>query len=216
MSRGEFVFQLLSEHDVQGDLGLSTDQIVAVAAVRQKDFRTIPIVTNILAQAHIASNQNEHAALVSKAGAQIDQYRVSALPGILDRRQDERLWQIVRQVEGIASLSHDSNVWTYLDLSASQLHSISAVCEAHAEERRDAIYRLGRQMVAGLSREETLEAREREINQLSRRVRALDADLDKRLSDLLNSDQRKKWNTLLGSPLQIRWEKGGPPLLMYY
>lgn len=216
MSQCDLVFQLLSQHDVQTDLGLREDQMAAVEAVWKQDFREIPNVTNILAFAQTPKGQQEHAALIREAGEKIDQYRLGALLGVMDQGQLERLRQILRQVEGYAALCRDSAAWAYLGLSAEQMAKVKAACAVYSNKRKGVVHRLGRQMIAGLDRGETLAHREKELKQLSRKVRAFDSDLDRRLSAILREDQKAKWNSLLGKPLHIQWEKGGPPLLTYY
>lgn len=216
MSQCDLVFLLLSQREIQNDLGLSVDQLAAVETIRKQDLKAIPNVTNTLASARNPKGQEEHANIILEAGEQIDQYRLSGLSGIINRGQSDRLRQIVRQVEGVASLRGDSEAWVYLGLSAEQREKVKAACDVYSKKRRDIVHHLGRQMIAGLSRDETLADREKELKRLSRDTRALDADLDSRLSDLLNSEQRAKWDSLQGRPLNIEWAKGGPPLLMYY
>jgi hypothetical protein len=216
MSRGDLVFLLLSQRDVQTDLSLEADQISTVEVIRSQDFREIPNVTNTLALAGNAEGQQEHTDLILKAGEQIDKYRINALSGALNRSQSERLWQIVRQVEGTASWNLDSEVWMRLGLSAEQRTSVNAVCETYTKKRKDIVHRLARQMIAGLSHGETLADREKEVRQLSREVRTLESVLDKHLLEILSGDQKAKWDSVIGKPLHIEWDKGGPPLLMYY
>lgn len=216
MSQCDLVFQLLSQHVVQTNLGVRADQMAAVETVWKQDFKEIPNVTNTFAFAQTPKGQQEHAGLILEAGEKINQYRLGALSRIMDRGQSERLWQIVRQVEGAASLRHDSEAWAYLGLSAEQTKDVKAACDVYSKKRKDIVHRLGRQMIAGLDRGETLADREKELKQLSQAAQVLDSDLNKRLSDILRDNQKAKWVSLLGKPLHIEWEKGGPPLLTYY
>lgn len=216
ISRAELIILLLSEPEVQIDLDLRQEQIAEIESVLSQKFQAIPNVTNTLYLARTAEGLKSYADLVSQAGEQLDEYWLSSIFRVLEPNQLERLHQVIRQVEGITSLIHNSNIIADLALSAKQKRDIRSISESYSAKRNAIVRRLARQLIAGVGYDETLAGREIELQQLSDTIHNLDADREKELYELLNKGQMDKWHFLLGRPLSITWQSGGPPLLMYH
>jgi hypothetical protein len=215
MTRGEFIFQLLSQNEVQSDLVLSANQRAGILEISAKPFQEIPHISNMLVSARSAKNQFEHAEQIHHAGEVIDRYRLESALHLLDPLQFERLWQIVGQIEGSVTFLYNTDAQKYVGLSNEQMLSIRSGYDSRSKKRLETSQRLGRQMIAGIGPGESVVQREAEIQRLSQKIQAIDFDINKSLLAVLSTDQKEKWNAFLGRPLTIEWKAGGEPLRMY-
>jgi len=210
MSEPELVFLLLSQPELQNELSLRSDQVSGVDALVKQDWKTIPSVTGLLAQARTNNNVNKRVEVQLQAIKQAEEYRLLSLTNVLDSRQMGRLWQVVRQTEGLVSLCEEAVI---LDLTKAQQGEIHLICKTYGQKLAEPLRRLGRQHIAGLAPDETLEKREQEIRQLQNKIQSLENTRDEKLFRILTTVQKQKWKVLLGDPLVIDWSnKGGKPV----
>ena len=110
------------------------------------------------------------------------------------------------QVDGLKSLDKNSQLATALSLSDEQVGEVKGVFALYEPILSPLYRRLGRQMVAGLSADETVQGRQEQVKSLAGAITVIEKERDRDLHDILTPVQREKWQRLIGRPLQIQWD----------
>ena len=196
---------VISKTEVQKDLQLTTNQLAKITAFRQQRPRDIPALTNLLAQAK-ASGKANRKKIDDEIWKRVDEYLLNSLSNVLTASQSKRLQEIMWRVDGLKSLDKDHQLVVALGLSDKQVGEVR-MCLLFYEPILNPLYRrLGRQMVAGLVADETLQDRNEQVESLACAITAIEKERDRDLHDILTPVQREKWQQLIGRPLQIQWD----------
>lgn len=204
VSQAQKTFAVISQSTVQKDLHLTAGQLTNIADFKNKPPKEIPSITNLLAQAKAADN-SERRKIVDEELKHYDQYLLTSLSNVLTASQSKRLQEIIWQVDGLKSLNNNHKLAIALNLSDEQLGQVRDVFAFYGPMLNPLYQRLGRQMIAGLSGDETLKERTKQVESLSDAVTTIEKERDRDLYRILTPTQKKEWSNLLGKPVHIQW-----------
>ena len=204
VSQAQKTFAVISQSTVQKDLHLTAGQLTNIADFKNKPPKEIPSITNLLAQAKAADN-SERRKIVDEELKHYDEYLLTSLSNVLTASQSKRLQEIIWQVNGLKSLNNNHELAIALNLSDEQLGQIRDVFAFYGPILTPLYQRLGRQMIAGLSGDETLKERTKQVESLSDAVTIIEKERDRDLYRILTSTQKEKWSDLVGKPVHIQW-----------
>jgi hypothetical protein len=108
-------------------------------------------------------------------------------------------------VDGLKSLNNNHELATALNLSDEQLGQVRDVFAFYEPILNPLYRRLGRQMIAGLSGDETLKERTKQVESLSDAVTIIEKERDRDFYAILTTAQKEKWCDLVGKPVHIKW-----------
>ena len=199
------IMAIVSRTNVQEDLHLTTTQLAEIAAFRQRQPKEIPALTNLLAQVKVADKENRKR-LEDELWKRVDEYLLASLSNALTRTQSARLQEIVWQVDGLKTLDNSKQLETALGLSQEQVKQVRDVFAFYEPILTPLYRRLGRQMVAGLSADETVESRKDQVSSLTGAITAIEKERDLDLRYALTPEQREVWHHLIGRPIELHWE----------
>lgn len=203
-SRQQQTFAVISKREVQKDLHLTAEQLTNIAVLKNKPLKEIPGVTNLVMEAN-TTNNSDRSKIVAEKLKLYDQFLLTSLSNVLTASQLKRFQEIIWQVDGLKSLNNNNELATALNLSDEQLGQVRDVF-AHYEPILNPLYRrLGRQMIAGLSGDETLKERAKQVESLSEAVTIIEKERDRDFSAILTTAQKEKWRDLVGKPVHIEW-----------
>jgi len=204
VSQEQKTFAVVSKPVVQKDLHLTAGQLTNIAVFKHKPLKEIPSITNLLAQAK-AANDSDRREIVVEEMKQYDQYLLTSLSNVLTASQSKRLQEIIWQVDGLKSLNNNHELATVLSLSDEQLEQVRDVFAFYEPILNPLYQRLGRQMIAGLSGDETLQERTKQVESLSDAVTIIEKERDRDLYRILTTAQKEKWRDLVGKLMHIQW-----------
>lgn len=213
--RDDFVttrFRLLERPEIQAELKLSPDQLRDVQKIYTAPSSQVPGLGDFLAAqrkkgSDLSGEARESYNIETRRGIN----RITAdfysekLTELLSRKQRERLEQLVIQVHGPIIIAYDKNVASALDIHPDQMEQIRSLLNKTDQDIIPALQRFGRGFISGLGAGETEESRASEMTNLIARLRQTIAERDGAILQVLTDDQRKKYRTLQGPPLQIEW-----------
>ena len=165
LSQEQKTVAVISKPVVQKDLHLTAGQLTNIAVFQNKPLKEIPSITNLVAQAK-AANNSDRGEIVVEELKQYDQYLLTSLSNVLTASQSKRLQEIIWQVDGLKSLNNNHELATALNLSDDQLGQVGDVFAFYEPILNPLYQRLGRQMIAGLSVDETLKERTKQVESL--------------------------------------------------
>jgi len=200
------LFGIIAKSKVESELRLTRKQVADIAACEQLQPKNIPTLTNLLVQSRSLTNANERRTSSTRLWNQFDQYQLQSLFAILSASQSNRLQQLEWQVDGIKSLEHDQALAADLGLSEEQRKEIRDVFAYYEPILHPLYQRLGRQMIAGVSADETAQGRQEQVRSLTEAVTIIEKEKDRDLYRTLNLDQRELGKRLLGKPVSIHWD----------
>ena len=206
MAQAKKIFQVVSKPEVQADLQLTTNQLAKITACRQQEPKDIPYLTNLLSQSKASKNKEDRKKISNEIWDKLDEYQLNSLFEILSVIQSNRLQQIVWQVDGLKSLKHDHILSAALGLTDEQVGQIRDVFTFYEPILSPLYQRLGRQMIAGLSADETLQGRQEQVQSLIGAVSAIEKERDRDLYRTLTLTQRETWQRLIGRSISLHWE----------
>lgn len=206
MAQGKEIFQIVSKPEVKADLQLTTNQLAKITAYRQQEPKDIPALTNLLSQSKASTNKEDRKKISNEIWKGVDEYQINSLFCILSASQSNRLQQIVWQVDGLKSLKHDHTLSAALGLTDEQIGQIRDVFAFYEPILSPLYQRLGRQMIAGLSADETLQGRQEQVQSLIGAVTAIEKERDCDLYRTLTLTQREMWQRLIGRSIRLHWE----------
>jgi len=204
LSQEQKAFAVISNSAVQKDLHLTAEQLTNIAVFKHKPLKEIPTITNLVAHAKVANN-SERRKIVDEELKQYDQYLLTSLSNVLTANQSKRLKEIIWQVDGLKSLNNDYELASALSLSDEQLGQVRDVFAFYEPILNPLYRRLGRQMIAGLSGDETLKERTKQVESLSDAITIIEKERDRDLYAILTAAQKEKWHNLVGKPVHIQW-----------
>jgi hypothetical protein len=204
LSQEQKTFSVVSKPVVQMDLHLTAGQLTNIAVFQHKPLKEIPSITNLLAQTKAANNSDRREIVVEEM-KQYNQYLLTSLSNVLTASQSKRLQEIIWQVDGLKSLNNNHELATALSLSDEQLEQVRDVFAFYEPILNPLYRRLGRQMIAGLSGDETLQERTKQVESLSDAVTIIEKERDRDLYRILTTAQKEKWRDLVGKPVHIQW-----------
>jgi hypothetical protein len=196
---------VISKAEVQKDLLLTTNQLARITAFRQQRPKDIPVLTNLLAQAKIADKANRKR-IEDEIWKRADDYLLNSLTNVLTADQSKRLQEIMWQVDGLKSLDKDHQLATALGLTHEQVREVKDVFALFEPVLSPLYRRLGRQMIAGLSADESVQGRKEQAESLAGAITVIEKERDRDLYTVLTPIQREKWRDLIGRSLQIQWD----------
>ncbi len=205
-------FRLLECSEVQADLGLSYDQVLAVQSAYKTPWKEIPRLSDFIAEQkekkqNVSEDERTSHNLESSRGIsrRTADFHGQKLSEILTTQQSDRLAQLVLQVHGPVLIMVQTNLQGSLAISPDQIKAINTAVRAADREIIPDIQKFGRGFISGYGPGETEQTRQREMNDLITRLRRLITERDKKTLDALSDGQRKAWADLQGKPLQIDW-----------
>lgn len=204
VSQAQKTFAVISKSTVQKDLHLTAGQLTNIAVFKNKPLKEIPSITNLVAQAKAANNSDRREIVVEEL-KQYDQYLLTSLSNVLTASQSKRLQEIIWQVDGLKSLNNNHELATALNLSDDQLGQVRDMFAFYGPILKPLYQRLGRQMIAGLSGDETFKERTKQVESLSDAVTIIEKERDRDLYRILTTAQKEKWRDLVGKPVHIQW-----------
>jgi formate dehydrogenase maturation protein FdhE len=199
------IMAIISKTNVQADLHLTTNQLAEIAAFRQRRPKDIPALTNLLAQVKV-SDKETRKRLEDELWKRVDEYLLDSLSNVLTSIQSARLQEIVWQVDGLKSLDNSKKLVTAIGLTQEQVKQVRDVFVFYEPILTPLYRRLGRQMVAGLSADETVQSREEQVQSLMGAIIAIEKERDRDLRYVLRPAQREVWHHLIGKPIELHWE----------
>jgi Spy/CpxP family protein refolding chaperone len=192
------LFNIISKKVVQEELNLSDKQKKLIVTLQNKSPDEIPGISSEDAQ---YSDE-----IMNKEMEQYSQYLISALYKTLTPSQTERFQQIIWQVDGLKALHADKQLQNDLNLSHKQIAEIMNSLASYDLKLTPLYRRLKREMIAGLSSDETLPGRKAKANSLAEQIILIEVKKDNDLYEILTPPQKRKWVQLQGIPIQIKWE----------
>jgi hypothetical protein len=199
-------FGIVSKPEVQNELQLTTNQVAEITACERQEPKDIPALTNLLSQSRASTNVEERKRISAQLWTQFEDRRLNCLLSLLSASQSNRFQQIVWQVDGLRSVQHDQALAVRLGLSQEQVGQVRDAIAFYEPILNPLYHRLGRQMIAGLSGDETAESRREQVESLAGALVAIEKERDRDLKRILTLSQRDLWQQLLGKPLSLHWE----------
>jgi len=196
---------VISKTEVQKELQLTSNQLARIAVIRQMRLKDISTVTNLLAQAK-AGSKDEQKKIDDAIWKLADEYLINSVINVLTDDQKRRIQEIVWQVDGLKSLDKNHQLATTIGLLQEQVKEVQDVFAFYDPILSPLYHRLGRQMIAGLSADETLHDRNDQVEALASAITVIEKERDRDLRDVLTPVQRGKWQELIGKPLKIQWD----------
>jgi hypothetical protein len=204
ISQEQKEFAVIARPEVRTDLHLTSEQLTKIAAFKHTPIKEIPAITNMAARSEGAA-ESDRRKIVEEKLRLYDQYLLTSLSNVLTAPQAQRLREIIWQVDGLKSLQKDHLLVSDLGLSDDQVGQVRDVSLFYEPILNPLYRRLGRQMVAGLSADESLKDRTEQVQSLSDAITIIEKERDRDLYAILTVAQREKWRSLVGRPLQIQW-----------
>jgi hypothetical protein len=205
-TQSQKAFRIVSKPKVQNELQLTTNQIAEITACERRQPKDISALTNLLAQSRASTNVEDRKRISGQLWAQFAEWQFNCLLSALSPAQSNRFQQIMWQVDGLKSLQHDQTLVVRLGLSQEQIGQVRDALTFY-QPILDPLYRrLGRQMIAGLSGDETAESRREQVQSLVGALMAIEKERDRDIRRILELHQRDIWQQLLGRPLRLHWE----------
>jgi hypothetical protein len=195
---------VISRTEVQKDLRLTSKQLAEIKNFRQKRPKDIPSLTNLLVEFKAATGA-EKKTIDDEISQKIDGYLQNSLSNVLLPDQSQRFQEIMLQVDGLKSLKQNQKLENLLNISNEQTGEIRDTFALYEPILTPLYRRLGRQMIAGLSGNETIRGRKEQVMSLATAITIIEKERDRDFNDILNAQQNETWKHLLGRRLQIHW-----------
>jgi hypothetical protein len=196
---------VLSKAEVRKDLQLTDDQIAKIADIGKTPMTAVPAVAALLAQAK-AADRAQRFKLNVEAMNQYEQYLVHSESEILTTAQSKRLQQVMWQVDGLKALGWDHDLTAAVGVSSGQLAELANTLAEFRPVLVPLYRRMGRQSIAGLSGEETMNERTQEVERLSQAIVLIEKQQEYELFSALTPAQRDQWARVTGKPIRITWD----------
>lgn len=207
-------FCLLGRKEVQKDLALTMEQVERLKRAWRVPKQDIPGVEEfsatfkkLIADPTLSDYDREKFGMSYTSGVLIfyRAYERQELSQTLSPKQMQRLRELLIQMRGPTILTEDASLARMVHLSDEHVSEMKDTIKSGEATLETFRKRLGREMVAGLSANETIQDREEGINLLCEVVRAVERERDHDLLSSLTPEQRSSWNALGGKPLSIAW-----------
>jgi hypothetical protein len=178
ISQEQKAFAIIARPEVQKELHLTSEQLTKITAFKQVPMKEIPAITNMSARSEGVAESDRHKIVEEKLKL-YDQYLLTLLSNVLTAPQAQRLQEIIWQVDGLKSLQKDQLLVSELGLSDEQVGQVRDVFHFYEPILNPLYQRLGRQMIAGLSADESLKGRTEQVQSLSDAITIIEKERDR-------------------------------------
>jgi hypothetical protein len=204
----------LEREDVQRELKMTAEQVAKVKHIWNATEHEIPGLADLVA--HYKNRQSDPIlsasdkeklteAVNSDVKSCIDAYQRKELPAILSVNQRQRLTELLIQMRGPIALLDAPPISSKLQLGEKQRAGLGDTVKHYEKGLGWLRARYGRQQISGLSKNETLEDRKKEVDALFVVIRAIEKERDADLLVELTPDQVALWSTIQGKLFPIAW-----------
>jgi len=205
---------VLGRPDVQAELKLTAKQIATIKRVCSAKAEDIPGAKELLTNARkLQSDPALSASAKEKLGKALhdamsglcEAHQRRELSAVLSANQRQRLDEILIQMVGPIAILESPTISSKLQLSEKQTAEMADTAKHYESGFGWIRARYGRQQIAGLSKNESLQEREREVEALFVVIRAIEKERDADLLLGLTPAQLASWHTVEGKPFPIAW-----------
>jgi hypothetical protein len=207
-------FSLLERGDVQRELKMAAKQVAKVKQSSRATAREIPGLMELLTnyrkrQSDPTLSASDKATLAKAMNSdmknRIEAYQQKELSVTLFATQKQRLDELLAQMRGPIAILENPAVASRLQLSEKQRAEMQDTIKHYEAGLGWLRARYGRQQISGLHVNETLEARQKEVEALFVVIHAIEKERDADLLVGLTPDQLASWRNIQGSPFPISW-----------
>ena len=205
-------FRLLERSEVQIDLGLSQDQMLAIRTAYNIPLEGIPGLSDEIAERKEQKgdvSEDERRTYDLESGRRVRRrmadFYGKKLIAILTPQQYGRLEELLRQAHGPVVILVQTNLASALAIHPEQMKNLATQVHDADREIIPALQKFGRGFIADHGPGETEETREREMNELLTSLRRMISLRDTKILDALSEDQRETWMKLQGRRLRVEW-----------
>ena len=207
---------LLSTKQIQESLKLTQQQIGSLEFAMLGSTTSNPAnleLRNSQKQLLAVAHSDEERSKIRRAGNEkwhvlINQEWEVTLQRTLTPTQTENLEQFLLQMKGPHSILEDTNLFRRLNLAKEQIDQLNQTADSH-----NLLLNLLRHRNLGLQIQPSRKRSEPDVNSeiesVVRVIKEVEKDQDSELLAVLNKEQRRLWNSLLGASVSIDWKIQG-------